>query len=272
MKGNKTDRLIRIASRLLTCPSGQISLTSLAEDFDVSKTVISDDISIIDRSIEQEGLGRIKVDRGRAGGASFVPLMSDDYRESFLSDISETLSHDDRLLPSGLIYYGDILFNPTYAWKLGLVLASDFYDKYPDVVVTSEVKGIPLGMATAQILGVPLAVCRFRNRASDGPAVCVHFATQTGDVRAMYMGTKQIVQGSRVLVIDDFMRGGSTASGMCQVVSEFKAELVGIGVFIASIEPIKKAVERYSSLLSLNMSGEGARVVPSSLYTRGLTS
>ncbi|MDD4835537.1 MAG: pur operon repressor [Synergistales bacterium] len=263
MRGNKTDRLIRIASRLLTCPSGQLSLTSLAEDFEVSKTVISDDISVIDRSIELEGLGRIKVDRGRSGGASFVPHMSEEYRRSFLSEISQTLSQQDRLLPSGLIYYSDILFNPTYAWKLGLALASDFYDKYPDVVVTSEVKGIPLGMATAQILGVPLAVCRFRNRASDGPAVCVHFATQTGDVRAMYMGTKQIAQGSRILIIDDFMRGGSTASGMCQVVNEFKADMVGIGVFIASKEPVKKAVDRYSSLLSLNMSGEGPRVVPS---------
>lgn len=262
MKGNKTDRLIRITSRLLTCPSGQLSLTALAEDFGVSKTVISDDISVIDRSIESEGLGKIKVDRGRTGGASFVPQMSDGYRKNLLSGISETLSQDSRLLPSGLIYYGDIIFNPSYAWKLGLALASDFYDKYPDIVVTSEVKGIPLGMATAQILGVPLAVCRFRNRASDGPAVCVHFATQTGDVRAMYMGTKQIAQGSKVLVIDDFMRGGSTASGMCQVISEFKADLVGIGVFIASKEPTKKAVDHYSSLLTLNMSGEGPRVVP----------
>ncbi len=270
MKGQKTERLLRIASRLMTCPSSQISLTSLAEDFDVSKTVISEDMYLIDESMSAEGLGRIKVDRGRTGGASFVPEMSLGCRSEFLSHLSEILSRNDRILPSGLIYYSDILFNPSYTWKLGLALASDFYESHPDVVMTSEVKGIPLGMATAHILGVPLAVCRFRNRASDGPAVCVHFATQTGDVRAMYMGTKQLAQGSRVLVIDDFMRGGSTASGMCQVVKEFKSELVGIGVFLASQEPSKKAIDSYSSLLTLDMSNSGSRVFPS-VYTRSLT-
>lgn len=264
MKGQKTERLLRIASRLITCPSGQISLTSLAEDFQVSKTVISEDMYHIDEAMSAEGLGRIKVDRGRTGGASFIPKMSPEHRGAFLAHLSELLSKDDRILPSGLIFYSDILFNPTYTMKLGLALATDFYETHPDVVMTSEVKGIPLGMATAHILGVPLAVCRFRNRASDGPAVCVHFATQTGDVRAMYMGTKQLAQGSRVLVIDDFMRGGSTASGMCLVVREFKSELVGIGVFLASQEPSKKIIDNYTSLLTLDMSGKGPRVHPSS--------
>ncbi|EFC92368.1 phosphoribosyltransferase [Dethiosulfovibrio peptidovorans DSM 11002] len=260
MKGQRTGRLIRIVSKLLTCPSRQFSVTSLADDFDVSKTVVSDDVSIIDEALQAEGLGRVRVDRGRSGGAFFVPQVSRARREVFLARLADVLSKEDRILPSGLIYYSDILFNPKFTWELGLILASDFYDIRPDVVMTSEVKGIPLGMSTAQALGVPLAVCRFRNRASDGPAVCVHFATQTGDVRAMYMGTKQICQGSRVLVIDDFMRGGSTASGMCQVVREFKAELVGIGVFLAALEPRKKAIESYSALLRLDMSGEGARV------------
>lgn len=53
-----------------------------------------------------------------------------------------------------------------------------------------------------------------RNRPSDGSAVAVHFPTKTGEVRAMYMGTKQLERGSRVLIVDDFMRGGSTAAGM----------------------------------------------------------
>lgn len=263
MKGQKTDRLLRIESKLITSPSGQISLTSLAEDFQVSKTVISEDMCHIDEAVSAEGLGRIKVDRGRTGGASFVPQMSRKSRDDFLSHLSDLLSKEDRILPSGLIFYSDILFNPSYAWKLGLALASDFKDTRPDVVMTAEVKGIPLGMATAHILGVPLAVCRFRNKASDGPAVCVHFVTQGGDVRAMYMGTKLLTLGSKVLVIDDFMRGGSTASGMCLVVREFKAELAGIGVFLASKEPAKKTVENYSSLLTLDMTENGPRVQPS---------
>lgn len=261
MKGQRTERLIKIASRFLTCPSHQFSLTSLAEDFNVSKTVISDDVSVIDEAINSEGLGQIRVDRGRTGGASLVPQLSSSRRLDLLGHIAEILSMDERMLPTGLIYYSDILFNPHYSWLLGLALASDFYDSRPDVVMTSEVKGIPLGMATAHALGVPLAVCRFRNRASDGPAVCVHFATQTGDVRSMYMGTKQLSQGDKVLVIDDFMRGGSTAAGMCQVVHEFKAELVGIGVFLSAVDPGQKAVKNYKALLNLTIKENKSKVV-----------
>ncbi|PIE55423.1 MAG: pur operon repressor [Dethiosulfovibrio peptidovorans] len=260
MKGQRISRLLKMTARFLSNPAHPFSVTALADDFTVSKTVVSEDISIIEDSIVSEGLGRIRVDRGRAGGAAFVPAVSPERREDFLDGLARELSKDIRLLPSGLIYYSDILFNPEYARTLGLILASDFYGTHPDVVVTSEVKGIPLGIFAAQALGVPLAVCRFRNRASDGPAVCVHFATQTGDVRAMYMGTKVLGQGCRVLVIDDFMRGGGTASGMSLMVHEFKAELVGIGVFLVALDPPTKAVKNYSALLRLDISGQGPRV------------
>ena len=46
-------------------------------------------------------------------------------------------------------------------------MASLFTETEPDVVMTSEVKGIPIAMFAAYALGVPLAVCRFRNRPSD---------------------------------------------------------------------------------------------------------
>ena len=125
--------------------------------------------------------------------------------------------------------------------------------------MTSEVKGIPLGLATARAFGVPLAVCRFRNRASDGPAVCVHYPTQSGEVRSMYMGTKNLCSQDKILLIDDFMHGGSTAAGMAQVVHEFRAELLGIGVFIAMDEPEEKAVEDYHALLKLSVQ-DGKRI------------
>ena len=261
MKGQRTERLIRITSKFLTSPSSQISLTSLADDFAVSKTVVSDDVSMVNDALTKEGYGRLIVDRGRTGGAFYIPDLAADFREKFFSNLALILSDPDRLLPGGLIYYADLLFNPTYTDVLGIALASDFKDSQPTLIMTSEVKGIPLGLATARALGVPLAVCRFRNRASDGPAVCVHYPTQSGEVRTMYMGTKMISPDDKVLVIDDFMRGGSTAAGMCQVVHEFRAELAGIGAFIVLDEPEKKAVENYRALLKLSLSADERIVV-----------
>jgi purine operon repressor len=259
MKGQRTERLIRITSKFLSFPSRLISMTQLAEGFSVSKTVISDDVAIVSEALTKEGYGHVIVDRGRTGGAFYIPTLQEEKRRSFLQELADTLSDPDRLLPGGLIYYADILFNPIYSDMLGLIFATEFKDVRPTLIMTSEVKGIPLGLATARSLGVPLAVCRFRNRASDGPAVCVHYPTQSGEVRSMYMGTKQLSPGERVLLIDDFMHCGSTAAGMAQVVHEFRAELVGTGIFIATDDPEEKFIDDYKSLLKLSLS-DGERV------------
>ncbi len=257
MKSTRTERLIRMASRFLVAPSRQISLTGLSEQFEVSKTVISDDVAIIDRSMKEEGIGGICVERGRSGGAFLRPKLSREYRKSFLGSIAETLSQDNRILPGMLIHYSDILFNPGFAGPLGYALASDFADREPDVVMTSEVKGIPLAVFTAHALGIPMAVCRFRNRPSDGPAVAVHYPSGSGEVRTMFMGTRFLSAGKKVLIIDDFMRGGSTVAGMLLVAREFKAEVVGTGVFIAASEPARKAVSEYRALLRLERGSDG---------------
>ena len=254
MRGKRTQRLIRIASRMLLRPSRQMSLTDTAAGFGVSKTLVSDDIEIISEALQSEGVGGIMTDRGRSGGAYFIPSPSHEYREAKLKELASILSVPERLLPGELVYYTDILFDPDWASFLGFTMASLFDDKKPTVVLTSEVKGIPLALFTSYALGVPLAVCRFRNRPSDGPAVGVHFPTGNGDVRTMYLGTRSINSSSRVLVVDDIMRGGSTAAGMLLTAREFSASVVGVGVFIASGDSSKKSVTDYKSLLELSVS------------------
>lgn len=261
MRGSRTERLIRIVSRFLRFPSRQVSLTQLADTFKVSKTVVSDDVSIIDRAFNDEGIGGISVDRGRTGGAFFVPSVSSEYRKKVLKDLLKKLSASDRVLPGGLIYYGDLLFDPEVVFPLGMIMSSLFKNAKADIVLTTEVKGIPLALSTAHFLGVPLAVCRFRNRASDGSAVTVHYPATNGEVRAMYLGTRILSEGKNVVIIDDFMKGGSTASGMKLVVKEFGANVAGTGVFITTSLPEKKAIDNYRTLLRLEGSPESPSIV-----------
>lgn len=251
MRGQRTERLVRLAAKFMLCPSKLVSLTDLASKFNVSKTVISDDVEVINSAMASEGFGQMQVDRGRSGGAKFIPTCTDEYRTDILNSIASKLTSPERYLPGGLVYYSDLIFNPETALSLGYAMASMFTDSEPDVVMTSEVKGIPIAMFAAYALGVPLAVCRFRNRPSDGAAVGVHYPSANGDVKTMYMGTKQLKKGCRVLIVDDFMRGGSTAAGMYLMAQQFDAEVVGIGIFIASEEPKAKAVPNYRSLLTL---------------------
>ncbi|MEA3507409.1 MAG: pur operon repressor, partial [Synergistota bacterium] len=51
MKGFRIERLIRIAARFLFSPSIQRSITEMSENYGVSKTVISDDVLLIDSAL-----------------------------------------------------------------------------------------------------------------------------------------------------------------------------------------------------------------------------
>ena len=144
-------------------------MTEMSEQFKVSKTVISEDMAIIDKAFREEGVGTLKIGRGRSGGAAMKPGFSGNDRSSFLGKVAAVLSSNDRILPGMLIHYSDILFNPAFARPLGYALASDFAGKEPDVVMTSEVKGIPLAIFTAHALGVPMA-CLLYTSFSPGDA------------------------------------------------------------------------------------------------------
>ena len=257
MKGQRTERIARMVSNFFMTPSKPVSVTELAEKFSVSKTVVSDDMEVVASAFAADGFGAVQVERGRSGGARFLPECTPEYRRAVLEETAEKLSDPDRYLPGGLIYYNDLIFDPVTALPLGLSMASLFVDAKPDIIVTTEVKGIPVALFTAYALGCPLTVCRFRNRPSDGAAMAVHYPAANGEVRTMYMGTKQIQKGSRVLILDDFMRGGSTAAGMQLMAKHFEAEIVGTGLFITADKPQKKAVSGYKTLLRLTES-EGA--------------
>jgi purine operon repressor len=54
------------------------------------------------------------------------------------------------------------------------------------------------------------------------------------------------------LIIDDFMKAGGTARGMIDLAHEFDAEVVGLGVLVATEEPSQKLVDDYQALLILS--------------------
>ena len=63
-------------------------MTQMADCFKVSKTVISDDVSIINDALSEEGIGSISVDLGRTGGASFLPTLGAARRKEMLESIA----------------------------------------------------------------------------------------------------------------------------------------------------------------------------------------
>jgi purine operon repressor len=135
---------------------------------------------------------------------------------------------------------------------IGEVLASCFVEKRPDYVVTVETKGIPPAFMTARALGVPIVICKHDSRVTEGSSVSINYVSgSTKNIRTMSLSKRSMAPESKVIIIDDFMKGGGTARAIINLMKEFNAEVLGIGVVVATKEPEVKLVDDYVSLIDL---------------------
>ena len=70
------------------------------------------------------------------------------------------------------------------------------------------------------------------------------------------MPKRALQPGSRVLIVDDFMKGGGTARGMVNLAKEVGAEVVGKAFMIVTEEPENKMVDDYTALFMLHSVNE----------------
>ena len=66
----------------------------------------------------------------------------------------------------------------------------------------------------------------------------------------MFLSKRSLKAGSRVLIVDDFLKGGGTITGMISLLSEFDSELAGVAVFADNAHPNRDYLD-YKSLLKV---------------------
>lgn len=197
-------------------------------------------------------MGRIETIAGAAGGVRYVPFLSAEKMRAVVDGLVEALSDPGRILPGGFLYMNDIVAAPDLLSQIGELFATRFYERRPDAVVTVETRGIPIAMMTARALNVPLAIVRRRSRLGDGTVVTMNYVSGSAQrIETMSLSRRAIVAGARVLVIDDFMKAGGTARGLVDLMGEFEAEVIGVGVLIETAAPEEKLVDDYTSLVVL---------------------
>ena len=131
-----------------------------------------------------------------------------------------------------------------------------------DYVATVETKGIPLAASTARKLNIPLVVIRREAKVSEGSTVSINYFSGSYDrVQKMSLSKRAVTPGSKALVIDDFMRGGGSSQGIRDILSEFDVSVCGTGIAIASLEPKKKRIEDFSSIVYLGEVSQDAQIV-----------
>jgi len=246
-------RLGAITKVLTSTPNRIHTLGEFCDMFSSAKSTISEDIDILTASFARYDLGRIETVAGAAGGVRYRAIPSLERARRTLEALSMRLSEPGRMLPGGFLYTSDITSEPSTAQHMGEILALRYYDRQPHFVLTMETKGIPIALMTAKMLDVPLVIARRDSRAYEGSAVKINYIAGGGNERieTMALARRAVKAGQRALIIDDFMKGGGTLQGMVDMMDEFQAEVVGIGVMIATAHPPVKRVAGVRSLMVL---------------------
>jgi len=252
-KIKRNERLGTMAKLLTDTPNRIHTLGEFCALFSSAKSTISEDIDLISASFERFDLGKIETVAGAAGGVRYRAIPSHTRSNRILTELSERLSQPGRMLPGGFLYTSDVTADPETAQAMGEILAAQYYDAQPHFVLTMETKGIPIALMTARMLDVPLVIARRDSRAYEGSAVKINYIAGGVNERieTMALARRAVSAGQRALIIDDFMKGGGTLKGMVDLMEEFQAEVVGVGVLIATAEPEVKRVEGAHSLLVL---------------------
>jgi len=71
---------------------------------------------------------------------------------------------------------------------------------------------------TAQKLNVPVAVIRRNNKVTEGATVSINYVSgSTNSIQTMSLSRRSLKDNAKVLLVDDFMKGGGTAKGMADM-------------------------------------------------------
>ncbi len=254
-KLRRSARLVEMTQYLLYRPYTLIPLTIFAERYNSAKSSISEDLAIIKEVFEDQGLGELLTLAGAAGGVKYMPRISKIAARGIIEQICEQLDQPERVLPGGYLYMSDILGQPAVVNEIGRMFASAFSSRDLDVVMTVETKGIPIAYATAQYLNLPVVIVRRDNRVTEGSAVSINYVSgSTKRIQTMSLARRALKEESRVLVVDDFMRAGGTIKGMVDLLQEFRATVMGVGVFVESgeVDAEEHLVDEYISLAKLS--------------------
>ncbi|HET7521872.1 MAG TPA: pur operon repressor [Bacillales bacterium] len=262
MKWKRSGRLVDMTRYLLLHPHELVSLSFFSDRYQSAKSSISEDLDIVKETLETQGGGSLVTVPGAAGGVKFIPLANLEEARQIIDRLAGQLEQSERWLPGGYLYMTDILGSPRYVNDIGRLFASAFAHKSVDVVMTMETKGIPLAYATASHLGVPVVIARRASRVTEGSTVSINYVSGSSKrIQSMVLARRSLTPGSRVLIIDDFLKAGGTARGMISLLEEFDAVPAGIGVFVEAKEVPKRLVDDYLSLLALSAYDEKSRKI-----------
>lgn len=258
----RNERIAVLTKTLTENPNRIYTLSHFCEIFATAKSTMSEDMDILRQVMQDYGYGTLETVTGAAGGVRFRPGTPPKAALSFVQGLCSDLAQDSRLLPGGFLYLSDILSAPALVRRMGVILAGQFASATPDFVLTMETKGIPVGLMTADALGVPLIIARRSSKVYEGSAVNINYLTgSAGTIETMSLNRRAVQEGQRALIVDDFLKAGGTAKGMVDLMKEFAVEVVGTAFVMSTAHPAQKRIQGEKALMVMDVEGSDPGVL-----------
>lgn len=251
MKVKRSERLVDMVIYFLQNPNTTTPLNYFSDKFSSAKSSISEDLSIIKETFEENNIGSLVTYAGARGGVQYQPYYEETQLKEEILNFKNEIDGSQRLLPGGYIYSSDLLSNPKWLKRIGKVIASKYIDQEVDAIMTIATKGVPIAQATAYNLNVPFVIVRKSSKVTEGSTVSINYLPRSSSeqVEKMELSKISLEEGSKVLIIDDFLRGGGTITGLERMAEEFNCEVVDSVVFLEHNSRISN--ESYQSLLEV---------------------
>lgn len=140
--------------------------------------------------------------------------------------------------------------------QMGAAIADRFAPKKPDIVLTVESSGIALAVAAGMHLGgVPVVFAKKAQAANQSPdMLCAPVYSFTHKQQNIIrVDRRYLPEGSRVLIVDDFLANGEAVRGMMEILRQAGCALCGVAVAVEKgFQPGGQALRREGiDLLSL---------------------
>lgn len=248
----RSERLVDMVQYLTTHPHTLISLPFFATRYDSAKSSISEDLAILRNTFAKYEIGILETVAGVAGGVRLIPFIGFNTAEDYLKQLADRIEDPERILPGNFIYLSDVLGDPQELRHVGELIVTKYAYSNVDYVMTIETKGIAIANSVSRLLNVPYVLVRRRPKITEGATVSVNYVASSSDrVEKMELAKRSLPEGSNVLIVDDFMKGGGTLNGMEELTKEFKCHVVGMCVLCEASNPVNKVVDDYQTLVKI---------------------
>lgn len=151
--------------------------------------------------------------------------------------LKKRIQEEGKILPGNIVKVDGFL-NHRVDTELMEQIAEEFKKRFDTskvtLVLTAEASGIALATICARAMGVPMVFAKkAKSDNIEGGLYQSDIFSYTYKKKVTLLVSKDwITANDKVLIVDDFMANGEAMRGLCDIVKEAGAELVGIGIAV----------------------------------------